>query len=191
MHLRRAAALACVGSAGLLVGCAGAGAPATVLVTSTQWVAAEETTSEADQPEPAPSPDADIRYEPVTVDERGNAVFTGVVEAWSTEEAAQGRQTPNGEDPRNIYYVLVFDSPISIEANKAGSTVTQESPFAKLGFVHHSSSGVLDESKGWEEYVGKRVEVWSPVNHYGYSSDASLPFGSQLSITTEHVDVLD
>lgn len=143
------------------------------------------------KPEPAPSPEADIRSEPVVVDEHGNAVFTGVVEAWSTEKAAQGRQTPNGEDPRNIYYVLVFDSPVSVAAGKAGSTVTQESPFARLGFVHHSSSGVLDESKGWEEYVGKRVKVWSPLHHYGYSSDASLPFGSQLGITTEHVEVLD
>lgn len=195
MRLRRAIVSSCAALVMPLAGCAGSGEPETVFVTSTTWVAAEaeddeDNVAEATD-EPAPSSSRDSGYEPVTVDEHGNATFTGVVEAWSTERAAQGRQTPNGEDPRNIYYVLVFDSPVSVVANKAGSTVTQESPFARLGYVHHSSSGVLDQSKGWEQYVGKRVEVWSPLHHYGYSSDASLPFGSQLGIEPEQVTVLD
>lgn len=201
MRLRRAVVVSTAGFALPISACAGGGEPATVFVTSTQWVAAEtEQAEQGEQAEPevaedaealAPSSRADSGYEPVTLDEQGNARFTGIVEAWPTEKAAQGRETPAGEDPRNIYYVLVFDSPVSVAANKAGSTVTQESPFARLGFVHHSSSGVLDQSKGWEEYVGKRVEVWSPLNRYGYSSDLSLPFGSQLWIDTEHVEVLD
>lgn len=198
MRLRRAVMSFSAALVMPLAACAGSGEPETVFVTSTTWVAAELDDAEEpadpetlDTNEPAATSLAESRYEPVTVDEHGNAKFTGVVEAWSTERSAQGRQTPNGEDPRNIYYVLVFDSPVSVVANKAGSTVTQESPFARLGSVYHSPSGVLDQSKGWEEYVGKRVEVWSPLHHYGYSSDASLPFGSQLGIETEHVEVLD
>lgn len=121
----------------------------------------------------------------------GDAVFTGNVEAWSTDQARQGRPTPNDENPDNVYYVLVFDSPVSVTANKAGSQVAQESPFARLGSVQYSKYGTIDNTNGWDRYVGKRVRLHVPAGDFGYSSDASLPFGSQLGLSPRDVEVLN
>ena len=128
---------------------------------------------------------------PAVVAANGDAVFTGNVEAWSTEQARQGRPTPNDEDPDNVYYVLVFDSPVSVTANKAGSQVAQESPFARLGSVQHWDFGTSDHTNGWDQYVGKRVRLHVPAGDFGYSSDASLPFGSQLGLSPSDIEVLN
>lgn len=127
---------------------------------------------------------------PAIVAANGDAVFTGNVEAWSTDQARQGRPTPNDENPDNVYYVLVFDSPVSVTANKAGSQVAQESPFARLGSVQYSKYGTIDNTNGWDRYVGKRVRLHVPAGDFGYSSDASLPFGSQLGLSPSDVEVL-
>lgn len=133
--------------------------------------------------------------EPVAVDSNGDLILTGNVEAWSTEKARQGRPTPANESPDNLYYVLVFDSPVSITANKAGSQVAQESPFARLGSLRYSQYGTFDDTNGWNQYVGHRVRLRVPPNKFWYSSDVSLPFGSQLGFTAEDgevdIEVLD
>ncbi|OFT57164.1 hypothetical protein HMPREF3151_08170 [Corynebacterium sp. HMSC05H05] len=194
MMLRRAVALGVVGSVGLVSGCAGGGERETVVVTSTQWVdpdsgavvesaeaeEAEESDGEAAAEAEAP---ADATEDaPVVVDSNGDLLATGNVEAWSTEQARKGRPAPNNEDPDNVYYVLVFDSPVNITAIKAGSQVAQESPFAQLGSVQHWDFGTSDHTNGWDEYVGKRVQLRVPPNQFSYSSDVSLPFGSQLML---------
>ena len=127
---------------------------------------------------------------PVVVDSNGDLLATGNVEAWSTEQARNGRPAPANEDPDNVYYVLVFDSPVSVTANKAGSQVAQESPFARLGSVQYSKYGTIDNTNGWDRYVGKRVRLHVPAGDFGYSSDASLPFGSQLGLSPSDVEVL-
>ena len=119
---------------------------------------------------------------PVVVDSNGDLLATGNVEAWSTEQARNGRPAPANEDPDNVYYVLVFNSPVTITANKAGEQVAQESPFARLGSVQHWDFGTSDHTNGWDEYVGKRVRLRVSPDHFSYSSDASLPFGSQLML---------
>ena len=198
MRFRRAFALVAAGSVGVVSGCAGGGERETVVVTSTQWVdpdsgevvesgedsapveaseAAPEAPAEEDAPADSPAEDS-----PVVVDSNGDLLVTGNVEAWSTEQARKGRPAPANEDPDNVYYVLVFDSPANITATKAGSQVAQESPFARLGSVQHWDFGTSDHTNGWDEYVGKRVRLRVPPNHFSYSSDMSLPFGSQLML---------
>lgn len=200
MGFRRAFALVVASSVGVVSGCAGGGEPETVVVTSTQWVdpdsgevvepeagedsapveaseAAPEAPAEEDAPADSPAEDA-----PVVVDSNGDLLVTGNVDAWSTELARKGRPAPNNEDPDNVYYVLVFDSPVNITAIKAGSQVAQESPFAQLGSVQHWDFGTSDHTNGWDEYVGKRVRLRVPPNQFSYRSDASLPFGSQLML---------
>ena len=187
MHLRRAFALVVASSVGVVSGCAGGGAPEIVVVTSTQWVDPDssEVVESAEVAEPggdteAPADTAENL--PVVVDSNGDLLVTGNVEAWSTEQARKGRPTPSDEDPNNVYYVLVFDSPVNITANKAGSQVAQESPFARLGSVQHWDFGTSDHTNGWDQYVGKRVRLRGPPNQFSYRSDASLPIGSQLML---------
>jgi len=197
MRFRRAFALVVAGSVGVVSGCAGSGEPETVVVTSTQWVdpdsgavvesaeVAEAEAEEADGEAPveeAAAPADTTEDAPVVVDSNGDLLVTGNVEAWSTEQARKGRPAPNNEDPDNVYYVLVFDSPANITATKAGSQVAQESPFARLGSVQHWDFGTSDHTNGWDQYVGKRVRLRVPPNHFSYSSDTSLPFGSQLML---------
>lgn len=197
MRFRRAFALVVASSVGVVSGCAGGGEPETVVVTSTQWVdpdsgevvesaeVAEAEAEEADGEAPveeAAAPADTTEDAPVVVDSNGDLLVTGNVEAWSTEQARKGRPAPNNEDPDNVYYVLVFDSPANITATKAGSQVAQESPFARLGSVQHWDFGTSDHTNGWDQYVGKRVRLRVPPNHFSYSSDTSLPFGSQLML---------
>lgn len=198
MLLRRAVALVVVGSVGVVSGCAGGGERETVVVTSTQWVdpdsgevvesgedsapvetseAAPEAPAEEEAPADSPAEDA-----PVVVDSNGDLLVTGNVEGWSTDQARKGRPTPAGESPDDVYYVLVFDSPVNITAMKAGSQVAQESPFARLGSLRYNKYGTFDNSNGWDEYVGKRVRLRVAPNNFSYSSDFSLPFGSQLML---------
>lgn len=197
MRFRRAFALVVASSVGVVSGCAGGGEPETVVVTSTQWVdpdsgavveSAEVAEAEAEKAdgeapvEEAAAPADTTEDAPVVVDSNGDLLVTGNVEAWSTEQARKGRPAPNNEDPDNVYYVLVFDSPVNITAIKAGSQVAQESPFAQLGSVQHWDFGTSDHTNGWDQYVGKRVRLRVPPNHFSYSSDTSLPFGSQLML---------
>ena len=198
MMLRRAVALGVVGSVLTVAGCAGGGEQETVMVTSTQWVdpdsgevvesgedsapvetseAAPEAPAEEEAPADSPAEDA-----PVVVDSNGDLLVTGNVEGWSTDQARKGRPTPAGESPDDVYYVLVFDSPVNITAMKAGSQVAQESPFARLGSLRYNKYGTFDNSNGWDEYVGKRVRLRVAPNNFSYSSDFSLPFGSQLML---------
>ena len=198
MRIRRALALVVVGSVGVISGCAGGGERETVVVTSTQWVdpdsgsvvesgedsapvetseAAPEAPAEEEAPADSPAEDA-----PVVVDSNGDLLVTGNVEGWSTDQARKGRPTPAGESPDDVYYVLVFDSPVNITAMKAGSQVAQESPFARLGSLRYNKYGTFDNSNGWDEYVGKRVRLRVAPNNFSYSSDFSLPFGSQLML---------
>lgn len=199
MLLRRAVALVVVGSVGVVSGCAGGGERETVVVTSTQWVdpdsgsvvesaGAEEAAevggeAQAEAPaEDAAAPADTAEDVPVVVDSNGDLLVTGNVEGWSTDQARKGRPTPAGESPDDVYYVLVFDSPVNITAMKAGSQVAQESPFARLGSLRYNKYGTFDNSNGWDEYVGKRVRLRVAPNHFSYSSDFSLPFGSQLML---------
>ena len=200
MRFRRALALVVVGSVGVVSGCAGGGEPETVVVTSTQWVDPDsgevvesaEVAESGGEPggeavaeapaEEAAAPADTAEDAPVVVDSNGDLLVTGNVEAWSTEQARKGRPAPNNEDPDNVYYVLVFDSPANITAIKAGSQVAQESPFARLGSVQHWDFGTSDNTNGWDEYVGKRVRLRVPPNHFSYRSDMSLPIGSQLML---------
>lgn len=193
MRCRRALAIVVAGSVGVVSGCAGGGTPETVVVTSTQWVdpGSDEVVEpeevgepgEAEVPAGEASAPADTAEDaPVVVDSNGDLLVTGNVEGWSTEQARKGRPTPANEDPDNVYYVLVFNSPVNITANKAGSQVAQESPFARLGSVQHWDFGTSDHTNGWDEYVGKRVQLRVPPNQFSYSSDMSLPFGSQLML---------
>lgn len=193
MRFRRALALVVASSVGVVSGCAGGGERETVVVTSTQWVdpdsgAVEESAEvaepggEAKAPAEAEAPADTAEDAPVVVDSNGDLLVTGNVEAWSTEQARKGRPAPNDEGPDNVYYVLVFDSPANITAIKAGSQVAQESPFAQLGSVQHWDFGTSDNTNGWDEYVGKRVRLRVPPNHFSYRSDMSLPFGSQLML---------
>ncbi|OFT74745.1 hypothetical protein HMPREF3104_09465 [Corynebacterium sp. HMSC30G07] len=193
MRFRRALALVVASSVGVVSGCAGGGERETVVVTSTQWVdpdsgAVEESAEvaepggEAEAPAEAEAPTDTAEDAPVVVDSNGDLLVTGNVEAWSTEQARKGRPAPNDEGPDNVYYVLVFDSPANITAIKAGSQVAQESPFAQLGSVQHWDFGTSDNTNGWDEYVGKRVRLRVPPNHFSYRSDMSLPFGSQLML---------
>jgi len=200
MRFRRALALVVASSVGVVSGCAGGGEPETVVVTSTQWVdpdssevvesaevaeSGEEAGGEAVAEAPAEEaavPADTAEDAPVVVDSNGDLLVTGNVEAWSTEQARKGRPAPANEDPDNVYYVLVFDSPANITATKAGSQVAQESPFARLGSVQHWDFGTSDHTNGWDEYIGKRVRLRVPPNHFSYSSDTSLPFGSQLML---------
>ena len=195
MRFRRALALVLAGSVGVVSGCAGSGEPETVVVTSTQWVdpdsgavvesteVAESTEAEAEAPaEEASAPAATAEDAPVVVDSNGDLLVTGNVEGWSTEQARNGRPAPANEDPDNVYYVLVFDSPVNITAMKAGEEVAQESPFARLGSVQYWDFGTSDSANGWDEYVGKRVRLQVPPEQFSYSSDMSLPFGSQLML---------
>lgn len=193
MRCRRALALVVAGPVGVVSGCAGGGTPETVVVTSTQWVdpdsgavvepaeagGAAEPEAPADE---SAAPTDTAEDVPVVVDSNGDLLVTGNVEAWSTEQARNGRPAPANEDPDNVYYVLVFDSPVNITANKAGSQVAQESPFARLGSLQHWDFGTSDHTNGWDEYVGKRVQLRVPPNQFSYSSDVSLPFGSQLML---------
>lgn len=196
MRCRRALALVVAGPVGVVSGCAGGGTPETVVVTSTQWVdpdsgAVVESAEPAEaggvaEPE-APADESAAPTDtaedvPVVVDSNGDLLATCNVEAWSTEQARNGRPAPANEDPDNVYYVLVFNSPVTITANKAGSQVAQESPFARLGSVQHWDFGTSDHTNGWDEYVGKRVRLRVSPDHFSYSSDASLPFGSQLML---------
>ena len=196
MRFRRALALVVVGSVGVVSGCAGGGEPETVVVTSTQWVdpdsgavvesaevaeAGGEAVAEAPAEEAAAPADT-AEDAPVVVDSNGDLLVTGNVEGWSTDQARKGRPTPAGESPDDVYYVLVFDSPVNITAIKAGSQVAQESPFARLGSLRYNKYGTFDNSNGWDEYVGKRVRLRVAPNHFSYSSDISLPFGSQLML---------
>ena len=200
MRFRRALALVVVGSVGVVSGCAGGGEPETVVVTSTQWVDPDsgevvesaEVAESGGEPggeavaeapaEEAAAPADTAEDAPVVVDSNGDLLVTGNVEAWSTEQARKGRPAPNNEDLDNVYYVLVFDSPANITAIKAGSQVAQESPFARLGSLRYNKYGTFDNSNGWDEYVGKRVRLRVAPNHFSYSSDISLPFGSQLML---------
>ena len=200
MRFRRALALVVVGSVGVVSGCAGGGEPETVVVTSTQWVdpdsgevvesaevaeSGEEPGGEAVDEAPAEeaaAPADTAEDAPVVVDSNGDLLVTGNVEGWSTDQARKGRPTPAGESPDDVYYVLVFDSPVNITAIKAGSQVAQESPFARLGSLRYNKYGTFDNSNGWDEYVGKRVRLRVAPNHFSYSSDISLPFGSQLML---------
>ena len=191
MRFRRAFALVVAGSVGVVSGCAGGGERETVVVTSTQWVDPDsgsvvesaEAESGGEAPaEEAAAPTDTAENAPVVVDSNGDLLVTGNVEAWSTEQARKGRPAPNDEGPDNVYYVLVFDSPANITAIKAGSQVAQESPFAQLGSVQHWDFGTSDNTNGWDEYVGKRVRLRVPPNHFSYRSDMSLPFGSQLML---------
>ena len=161
--------------------------PEPVVVTSTQWVdpdsgAVVESAEVAEPGGEAEAPADTAEDAPVVVDSNGDLLVTGNVEAWSTEQARKGHPTPSDEDPNNVYYVLVFDSPVNITANKAGSQVAQESPFARLGSVEHRDFGTSDNTNGWDEYVGKRGWLRGSPNHFSYSSDASLLFGSQLML---------
>lgn len=192
MRNRRALALVLAGSVGVVSGCAGGGERETVVVTSTQWVDPDsgEVVESAEAAEPggdaaeveAEAPAHAAEDAPVVADSNGDLLVTGNVEGWSTEQARNGRPAPANEDPDNVYYVLVFDSPVNITATKAGSQVAQESPFARLGSVQHWDFGTSDHTNGWDEYVGKRVRLRVPPNQFSYSSDASLPFGSQLML---------
>lgn len=201
MRFRRALALVVVGSVGVVSGCTGGGERETVVVTSTQWVdpdsgevvesaevaEAEESGGEAAAEIEAPAEEAAAPADtaedaPVVVDSNGDLLVTGNVEGWSTDQARKGRPTPAGESPDDVYYVLVFDSPVNITAMKAGSQVAQESPFARLGSLRYNKYGTFDNSNGWDEYVGKRVRLRVAPNHFSYSSDVSLPFGSQLML---------
>ena len=201
MRIRRALALVVTGSVGVVSGCAGGGERETVVVTSTQWVdpdsgevvesgevaepggAGEEAAGSTESPAEEDTAPADTAEDvPVVADSNGDLLVTGNVEGWSTEQARNGRPAPSNEDPDNVYYVLVFDSPVNITASKAGSQVAQESPFARLGSVQHWDFGTSDHTNGWDEYVGKRVRLRVPPNQLSYSSDASLPFGSQLML---------
>ena len=196
MRFRRALALVVVGSVGVVSGCAGGGEPETVVVTSTQWVdpdsgevveSAEVAESGGEAVAAAPAEEAAAPADtaedaPVVVDSNGDLLVTGNVEGWSTDQARKGRPTPAGESPDDVYYVLVFDSPVNITAIKAGSQVAQESPFARLGSLRYNKYGTFDNSNGWDEYVGKRVRLRVAPNHFSYSSDISLPFGSQLML---------
>lgn len=160
----------------MVSGCAGGGTSETVVVTSTQWVD-PDSGAVVESAEVAEAEDA-----PLVVDSNGHLFVTGNVEAWSTERARKGRPAPANEDTDNVYYVLVFDSPVNITAMKAGSQVAQESPFARLGPVQHWDFGTSDHINGWDEYVGKRVRLRVPPNYFSYSSGMSLPFGSQLML---------
>ena len=200
MRFRRALALVVVGSVGVVSGCAGGGEPETVVVTSTQWVDPDsgavvesaEVAESGEEPggeavaeapaEEAAAPADTAEDAPVVVDSNGDLFVTGNVEGWSTDQARKGRPTPAGESPDDVYYVLVFDSPVNITAIKAGSQVAQESPFARLGSLRYNKYGTFDNSNGWDEYVGKRVRLRVAPNHFSYSSDISLPFGSQLML---------
>ena len=200
MRFRRALALVVVGSVGVVSGCAGGGEPETVVVTSTQWVDPDsgavvesaEVAESGEEPggeavaeapaEEAAAPADTAEDAPVVVDSNGDLLVTGNVEGWSTDQARKGRPTPAGESPDDVYYVLVFDSPVNITAMKAGSQVAQESPFARLGSLRYNKYGTFDNSNGWDEYVGKRVRLRVAPNHFSYSSDFSLPFGSQLML---------
>ena len=198
MRFRRAFALVVAGSVGVVSGCAGGGEPETVVVTSTRWVdpdsgeVVESAEAEAEGPggetaaeapaEEAAAPADTAEDAPVVVDSNGDLLVTGNVEGWSTDQARKGRPTPAGESPDDVYYVLVFDSPVNITAMKAGSQVAQESPFARLGSLRYNKYGTFDNSNGWDEYVGKRVRLRVPPNQFSYSSDVSLPFGSQLML---------
>ena len=200
MRFRRAFALVVAGSVGVVSGCAGGGEPETVVVTSTQWVDPDsgavvesaEVAESGEEPggeavaeapaEEAAAPADTAEDAPVVVDSNGDLFVTGNVEAWSTEQARKGRPAPAGESPDDVYYVLVFDSPVNITAIKAGSQVAQESPFARLGSLRYNKYGTFDNSNGWDEYVGKRVRLRVAPNHFSYSSDISLPFGSQLML---------
>ncbi|MDN8604631.1 hypothetical protein Q0N48_01185 [Corynebacterium ureicelerivorans] len=199
MRFRRVFALVVTGSVGMVSGCAGGGERETVVVTSTQWVdpdsgvvvesaEAEETAesggdaAEAEAESEAEAPAGTEEDAPVVVDSNGDLLVTGNVEGWSTDQARKGRPTPAGESPDDVYYVLVFDSPVNITAIKAGSQVAQESPFARLGSLRYNKYGTFDNSNGWDEYVGKRVRLRVAPNHFSYSSDFSLPFGSQLML---------
>lgn len=192
MRNRRALALVLAGSVGVVSGCAGGGERETVVVTSTQWVDPDsgEVVESAEAAEPggdaaeveAEAPAHAAEDAPVVADSNGDLLVTGNVKGWSTEQARNGRPAPANEDPDNVYYVLVFDSPVNITATKAGSQVAQESPFARLGSVQHWDFGTSDHTNGWDEYVGKRVRLRVPPNQFSYSSDASLPFGSQLML---------
>lgn len=191
MRFRRALALVVASSVGVVSGCAGGGERETVVVTSTQWVDPDsgsvvesaEAESGGEAPaEEAAAPTDTAENAPVVVDSNGDLLVTGNVEAWSTEQARKGRPAPNEEDPDNVYYVLVFDSPANITAIKAGSQVAQESPFARLGSVQYWDFGTSYNTNGWDEYVGKRVRLRVSPDHFSYSSDASLPFGSQLML---------
>ena len=184
----------------MVSGCAGGGEPETVVVTSTQWVDPDsgavvesaEVAESGEEPggeavaeapaEEAAAPADTAEDAPVVVDSNGDLFVTGNVEAWSTEQARKGRPAPAGESPDDVYYVLVFDSPVNITAIKAGSQVAQESPFARLGSLRYNKYGTFDNSNGWDEYVGKRVRLRVAPNHFSYSSDISLPFGSQLML---------
>lgn len=198
MRFRRTLALVVVISVGAVSGCAGGGEPETVVVTSTQWVDPDsgEVVESADVAADAPTEEAAAPADaaedtPVVADSNGDLLVTGNVEAWSTEQAAKGRPAPNNEDPDNVYYVLVFDSPANITAMKAGSQVAQESPFAQLGSVQHyhfSTSRTVDNTNGWDEYVGKRVRLRVPPNGFSYRSDVSMPVGSQLMLN-DNADV--
>ena len=187
MRSRRAFVLVVAGSVGVVSGCAGGGERETVVVTSTQWVepdsgAVEESAEVAEPGGDAEAPADTAENVPVVVDSNGDLLVTGNVEAWSTEQARKGRPAPSSEDPDNVYYVLAFDSPVNITANKAGSPIAQESPFARLGSVQHWDFGTSDNTNGWDEYVGKRVRLRVSPDRFSYSSDASLPFGSQLML---------
>ena len=200
MRFRRAFALVVAGSVGVVSGCAGGGEPETVVVTSTQWVDPDsgavvesaEVAESGEEPggeavaeapaEEAAAPADTAEDAPVVVDSNGDLFVTGNVEGWSTDQARKGRPTPAGESPDDVYYVLVFDSPVNVTAIKAGSQVAQESPFARLGSLRYNKYGTFDNSNGWDEYVGKRVRLRVAPNHFSYSSDISLPFGSQLML---------
>ena len=144
---------------------------------------AESAEAEAEAPAEEASAPADTAEDaPVVVDSNGGLLVTGNVEGWSTEQARKGRPAPANEDPDNAYYVLVFDSPVNITANKAGSQVAQESPFARLGSLRYWDFGTSDNTNGWDEYLRKRVRLQVPPEQFSYSSDMSLPFGSQLML---------
>ena len=179
MRFRRACALIVASSVGVVTGCAGGDLPEPVVVTSTQWVDPDSGAIAESAEVAEPGGDAEA---PVAFDSNGDLLVTGNVEAWSTEQARKGRPAPNDEDPDNVYYVLAFDSPVNITANKAGSQVAQENSFARLGSVQHWDFGTSDYTNGWDEYVEKRVRLRVSPNHFSYSSDASLPFGSQLML---------
>ncbi|PAT10781.1 hypothetical protein CKJ80_05270 [Corynebacterium hadale] len=121
----------------------------------------------------------------------GEGEFVGTVEELTIEEAlAQaGADDPSAPESGSKYWVLHFDGPQDISANKGGSRgpVTQTTEYMRLGYSEITSYGNHEAGTEWAQYVGKRVKVSLDPSTLSWPSDVSYPLGS-LRFTSEGAD---
>lgn len=134
---------------------------------------AETPTSTADATEEAAVPAGHVRI-------AGNVVGMTGAEVMEEVSAQYGQplDTPNGEDPTLVYYVIVLDTPQTMTVRTAsGSTDTRE-----ITRVYPRSQENKNSLSSADE--GRHIDVVVPLDSIWVQSDTGMPMGiPRLDIT--------